>query len=68
LGEIVAAIIDPKPGEELTREEILAYCEKQLPRYQRPRLIFFDKVPRNPTGKLEKPKLRQKYTGHSTAF
>ena len=68
LGEVVAAIVDPRPGEILTKEEILAFCEQQLPRYQRPRFVFFDKVPRNPTGKLEKPKLREKYTGHSTAF
>ena len=32
-----------------------------LPRYKRPRLVYFDQVPRNATGKLEKPKLRQKY-------
>jgi acyl-CoA synthetase (AMP-forming)/AMP-acid ligase II len=34
-----------------------------LPRYKRPRKIIFDKVPRNPTGKIEKPKLREKYIG-----
>lgn len=32
-----------------------------LPRYKRPRKIIFDKVPRNPTGKIEKPVLRQRY-------
>jgi len=61
LGEVVAAVIDPKPGESLTEEEIKLFCEQNLPRYKRPRRIFFDKVPRNPTGKIEKPKLRQKY-------
>jgi acyl-CoA synthetase (AMP-forming)/AMP-acid ligase II len=34
---------------------------KELPRYKRPRKLFFDKVPRNPTGKIEKPLLRKKY-------
>jgi acyl-CoA synthetase (AMP-forming)/AMP-acid ligase II len=68
LGEVVAAVIDPKPGMTITKEEMVSFCEQQLPRYQRPRVIFFDKIPRNPTGKLEKPKLREKYTGHSTAF
>jgi acyl-CoA synthetase (AMP-forming)/AMP-acid ligase II len=33
----------------------------RLPKYTWPRLIFFDNVPRNPTGKIEKPKLRKKY-------
>jgi acyl-CoA synthetase (AMP-forming)/AMP-acid ligase II len=61
LGEIVAAVIDPKPGVTLTEAEITAFCEQNLPRYKRPRRIIFDKVPRNPTGKIEKPKLRQKY-------
>lgn len=61
LGEIALAIIDPKPGETLTEEEIKQFCEQNLPRYKRPRRIVFDKVPRNPTGKIEKPRLRQKY-------
>ena len=34
---------------------------KELPRYKRPRKLIFAKVPRNPTGKIEKPKLREKY-------
>jgi acyl-CoA synthetase (AMP-forming)/AMP-acid ligase II len=61
LGEIALAVIDPKPGEKLTEEEINQFCEQHLPRYKRPRHIIFDKVPRNPTGKIEKPKLREKY-------
>jgi acyl-CoA synthetase (AMP-forming)/AMP-acid ligase II len=61
LGEIVAAVIDPKPGETLTEEEVSQFCEQNLPRYKRPRRVIFDKVPRNPTGKIEKPQLRQKY-------
>ncbi len=61
LGEAVAAVIDPKPGMTLTEEEVNIFCEQNLPRYKRPRRIFFDKVPRNPTGKIEKPKLREKY-------
>ncbi len=60
LGEIAAAIIELKEGISSTKEEIDAFCEA-LPRYKRPRVIFFDKVPRNPTGKIEKPVLREKY-------
>ncbi|MBR2615113.1 MAG: acyl--CoA ligase [Clostridia bacterium] len=60
LGEICAAIIEIKEGESATEEEIALFCEG-LPRYKRPRKIFFDKVPRNPTGKIEKPALREKY-------
>jgi len=60
LGEIAAAIIEIKEGETCTEEEINEFC-KALPRYKRPRKIFFEKVPRNPTGKIEKPALREKY-------
>jgi acyl-CoA synthetase (AMP-forming)/AMP-acid ligase II len=63
LGEIAVAIVDPKPGETLTQSEINTFCEQNIPRYKRPRRVIFDKVPRNPTGKIEKTKLRQKYGG-----
>jgi len=67
LGEIVAAIIQMKPGKTLAEQEILDFCEK-LPRYKRPRRIFFGEVPRNPTGKIEKPKLRKQYGGTHESF
>ena len=60
LGEIAAAIIEVKDGMTCTQEEINQFC-KELPRYKRPRKVIFDKVPRNPTGKIEKPVLREKY-------
>lgn len=60
LGEITAAIIEIKEGMTATEDEINAFCEA-LPRYKRPRKIFFEKVPRNPTGKIEKPVLRERY-------
>lgn len=60
LGEISAAIISLKPGCTCTEEDINLFCKK-LPRYKRPRKIFFADVPRNATGKIEKPKLRERY-------
>ena len=62
LGEIAVAIVEIKEGETCTQAEIDAFC-KAMPRYKRPKKIFFDKVPRNPTGKIEKPVLREKYCG-----
>ena len=64
LGEISAAIIEIKPGMDCSEEEIMQFCE-QLPRYKRPYKIIFAPVPRNATGKIEKPKLREKYAGGS---
>lgn len=62
LGETTAAIIELKPDRECTETEINTFCH-QLPRYKRPHSIIFDRIPRNPTGKIEKPKLREKYCG-----
>lgn len=62
LGEIAAAIIQVKEGMNCTESEINQFC-MDLPRYKRPRKIIFADVPRNPTGKIEKPKLREKYCG-----
>ncbi len=60
LGEIAAAIIECKEGKTVTEEEIAEFCHG-LPRYKRPQKIIFAQIPRNPTGKIEKPKLRQIY-------
>jgi long-chain acyl-CoA synthetase len=61
LGEIVTAVIDPVGGETLSEAEMMLYCDENLPRYKRPRKIIFGTVPRSPTGKIEKPKLRERY-------
>ena len=64
LGEVTAAIIEVKEGYTLTEDEVNEFCH-ELPRYKRPRKIIFADIPRNPTGKIEKPKLRQIYCGES---
>ncbi len=67
LGEIVAVVVELIPGKETTEVEILEHCQ-ELPKFKRPRKVFFGEIPRNPTGKIEKPKLRRKYTGTEGAF
>jgi len=62
LGEISAAVVQTKPSQELGEEEINRFCQG-LPRYKRPRKIFFSRVPRNPTGKIEKLRLRKQFGG-----
>ena len=64
LGEITLAVIEVKEGENMTEDEVNTFC-LELPRYKRPRKIVFATVPRNPTGKIEKPVLRKKYAGES---
>ena len=64
LGEIAAAVIEVKPDRQLSEDDVNKFC-MELPRYKRPRRIIFADVPRNPTGKIEKPVLRKIYCGES---
>ena len=60
LGEIATAIIEIKEGCKASEEDIQDFC-RDLPRYKRPHKIIFAEIPRNPTGKIEKPTLRKRY-------
>ena len=60
LGEIATAVVEVKEGYVCTQEDLEEYCRK-LPRYKRPKKLIFADVPRNATGKIEKPALRKKY-------
>jgi len=62
LGEITCAIIQIRQGHTCDEDSIEKFCAT-LPRYKRPKKIIFADVPRNPTGKIEKPKLRKMYGG-----
>jgi len=64
LGEVAIAVIQPKANSNLTEHEFRQYFESKLPKYQWPRAVIFDQVPRNPTGKIEKVKLREKYNNY----
>lgn len=64
LGERATAIIEVKDGFECTVDEINQFCQG-MPRYKRPKQIIFANIPRNPTGKIEKPKLRKIYCGEN---
>lgn len=68
LGEIPLAVIELKPEAQSTTEaDIERFC-LDLPRYKRPRKIIFADIPRNPTGKIEKPVLRQKYSTENLVY
>ena len=64
LGEIAVAVVEAKEGFALDDAEMIDFCAG-LPRYKRPHRYIFAEVPRNPTGKIEKPKLRKMYAGDS---
>lgn len=59
-GEAVHAVVVPKPGAELTQEEIIAFCGQQLAGYKKPRSVeFMEALPRNAAGKVLKTRLRE---------
>lgn len=66
--EIVMAVVQVKAGKSMSEEEVIAFCKAGLAMYKVPRKVSFDKVPRNPTGKLLKTVLREKYFGRKEAF
>jgi fatty-acyl-CoA synthase len=57
-GETPCAFIELKPGEKATREDIIAWCRKNLAGYKCPRYVVFAELPRTSTGKIQKFKLR----------
>ena len=62
LVEIVLAVIQTRPGQTLTDEEVLNFCkEKDLAKFKWPEKMIYADIPRNPAGKVEKPKLREMY-------
>ena len=67
LGEVVTAVVQVKPGKQMTFDDVMRFSEG-LPKYKRPRRVVFGNVPRNPTGKIEKPKLRKRYAGMTESF
>jgi acyl-CoA synthetase (AMP-forming)/AMP-acid ligase II len=68
LVEIVMAVVQLKEGRQMTEEDVIEFAKTKLSLYKVPRKVTFDEVPRNPTGKLMKPQIRQKYTGRKEAF
>lgn len=60
LGEITVAVVELKEGQTCDEDELSEFCNK-MPRYKRPKKYIFEDVPRNPTGKIEKVKLRERY-------
>lgn len=65
-GESVKAILVVKAGAALTEDEVLKYCRTKLGGYKVPRSVdFVEALPRNPSGKVLKRELREKYwEGH----
>jgi O-succinylbenzoate-CoA ligase len=63
-GETPLAIVVPAPGSSPTADSLRAYCRERLAGYKVPQLFeLVDSLPRNPSGKLLKPQLRERFPG-----
>ena len=61
-GETGLAIVALKPGQEITEAEIISHCRERLARFKCPTgVVFVEALPRNATGKVHKPTLREKF-------
>jgi long-chain acyl-CoA synthetase len=64
LGEKVLAVVVTKPGQDLSEEELLAFCAKHLEKFKVPAQVeFVDELPRNPGGKVLKRELKTRFFG-----
>jgi fatty-acyl-CoA synthase len=62
--EAVAAVIVVKAGQTLTEQEVLAHCQQHLASFKAPKsVVFAEALPKNPSGKLLKRDLRERYKG-----
>ena len=60
--EAVTAVIVVKTGQMLTEAEVLAHCNGHMASFKAPkRVVFTDALPKNPSGKLLKRELRQRF-------
>jgi fatty-acyl-CoA synthase len=60
--EAVTAIVVVKAGQTLTEAEVMAHCDEHMAKFKAPkRVLFTDALPKNPSGKLLKRELRQRY-------
>jgi acyl-CoA synthetase (AMP-forming)/AMP-acid ligase II len=61
-GEALIAYIVLRDGQSADAETLLAFCTEQLARYKRPReMVFVANIPKTPSGKVQKPILRDAY-------
>ncbi|MDQ0483752.1 class I adenylate-forming enzyme family protein [Guptibacillus hwajinpoensis] len=61
-GEMVAAVIVPKPGEAIDEDEFQKFCRQSLAGYKVPRKLFIvEQLPRNASGKILKFQLRETF-------
>lgn len=57
-GEVPKAVVVPRPGEDLSAEEVISFCRERLAGYKVPRLVeFLPELPKSGAGKVLKREL-----------
>ncbi|KAJ55807.1 acyl-CoA synthetase [Actibacterium mucosum KCTC 23349] len=57
-GEVPCAFVEPKPGADLTADEVITHARGKLAGYMRPKRVVFGELPKTSTGKILKHVLR----------
>lgn len=60
-GEMVTAVVEPKPGAAIDQEQIIATCKEQLGSVKAPKGVIVQELPRSANGKVLKRELRTTY-------
>jgi fatty-acyl-CoA synthase len=63
-GEAPCAFVELKPGEQVSAEDLIAWCRQHLASFKCPRAIIFTEIPKTSTGKIQKFRLREMVRGH----
>jgi fatty-acyl-CoA synthase len=65
-GEVPKAFVTPRPGAELTAEEVIAHTRSVLAHHKCPKAVAFGELPKTSTGKIQKYVLReQEWRGYA---
>ena len=66
MGKSVLAVVELRPGERASAEEIIAFTRRDLAHYKCPRRVeFVERLPREPQGKVRKRELVQRFGGNN---
>jgi fatty-acyl-CoA synthase len=61
-GEEVKAIVAPKPGQQVTEDEIIAWARERIAAFKAPKSVeFIEALPRNASGKILRRTLREPF-------